>query len=219
MSNKKYSQEEYHNMLISECIYSKFLYSLSFRGRVSIDLGDVHYNINPYSIELDVLSNKELEDNLASIKTPWWNDFYEKRIQKNIKLLQYFKNLFLLINLLMWVPNRLYFKKKIKKESREERIYNFWKDIYKEYYNKLKAIEKGCRENTIADYSARSILVHLSTEQIKTCPPKVKELIDRCYNTLYIYCIKQKFIASEVSYEEFCKGKGIYEEDYPIGNL
>lgn len=59
------------------CFYEGF-YSLSFRNRIRYDLRLVMITFSTYSKELDALSDKELEERMASIKIPWWNSIYGK---------------------------------------------------------------------------------------------------------------------------------------------
>lgn len=78
---------EYHSRLMSTYLFCKSLYSFSFKERVSIDLDMIMFTPSFYNKDLDNLSNEELEKKLSSLKKPWWNDFYEKKVRKNKKLL------------------------------------------------------------------------------------------------------------------------------------
>lgn len=65
----------------------KLQYSLSFRERINMDLGMTHYLLGKPSEELLALSDEELLAKIKSLKAPWWNSIYEKKVSKNLKLL------------------------------------------------------------------------------------------------------------------------------------
>lgn len=75
-----------HLLSVSNYIFDEFKYSLSFRERISFNLGYTKVNIPSYSKELDALTDKELEEKFKSLKIPWWNNAYEKYLRNNKKL-------------------------------------------------------------------------------------------------------------------------------------
>lgn len=76
-----------HKGLVADYIFCSFKYSLSFEDRVSMDLGYVHYSLDFYSKDLDILSDKELRKKMKALKKPWWYDLYEKYLEYNTKRL------------------------------------------------------------------------------------------------------------------------------------
>lgn len=75
-----------HLLSVSNYIFDEFKYSLSFRRRISFDLGYIKVNIPSYSKELDALTDGELEEKFKSLNIPWWNNAYEKYLRNNRKL-------------------------------------------------------------------------------------------------------------------------------------
>lgn len=74
-----------HKSLVADYIFCSFKYSLSFKDRISMDLGYVHYSLDLYSKELDPLSDEELKNRIKALKKPWWYDLYEKYLKYNTK--------------------------------------------------------------------------------------------------------------------------------------
>ena len=79
-----------HLSSVSDYIFDEFKYSLSFKRRISFDLGYTKVNIPSYSEELDALTDEELNEKFKSLKIPCWNDAYEKYLENNRKLLTVF---------------------------------------------------------------------------------------------------------------------------------
>lgn len=210
MSKEKTSSEDYHYSLIHSCIFCDFLYSLSFRNRIGMDSGIIHYNIDDYSIELDVLSNKELEDKYNSIKAPWWNFIYENSIQKCEVLL------FLIYIVSTWIHKNLHISKK-KNESKEE-DYDFWTRQYKEYYSMYRAIERGGKKETITNYSALTIFCNLPVSK-PSYPHSINKVLDDSHRLLYTYCIEKEIIKSNITYEDFYNGKGFFNDPRLISDI
>lgn len=209
MNKEETSNEDYHYGLIHSCIFCDFLYSLSFINRIGMDSGAVHYNIDCYSIELDALSNKELEDKYNSIKASWWNFIYENSIQK-CKVL-----LFLIYMTSAWVSKKLHIPKK-KNESKEDD--DFWIRQYKDYYSIYIAIENGSKKETITSYSAETIFCNLPVSR-KGYPQSINKVLDDSHRLLYTYCIEKEIIKSNITYEDFCNGKGFFNDPYLISEI
>ena len=210
MSKEENSNEDYHYGLIHSCIFCDFLYSLSLRNRIGMDSGAVHYNIDCYSIELDALSNKELEDKYNSIKAPWWNFIYKNSIQK-CKVL-----LFLIYMASVWVPKKLHIQKKKSKNKEDE---DFWMRQYKDYYSMYMAIENGCKKETITNYSAVTIFCNLPVSKPKSYPHSINKVLDDSHKLLYNYCIEKRIIKSNISYEDFYNGKGFFNDPWLISEI
>lgn len=209
MSKEENSNEDYHYGLIHSYIFCDFLYSLSFRNRIGMDSGIIHYNINSYSIELDTLSNKELEDKYHSINKPWWNFIYEKSIQK-CKVL-----LFIIYILSAWIPKKLHI---LKKKSKSKEDDDFWIRQYKEYYSIYTAIQNGCKKETITSYSAETIFCNLPVSK-KGHPQSINKILDDSHKLLYTYCIEKEIIKSNITYEDFCNGKGFFNDPHLISEI
>lgn len=210
MSKEEISSEDYHYGLIHSCIFCDFLYSLSFRDRIGMDSGVVHYNVDCYSIELDVLSNEELENKYKSIKAPWWNFLYENTLQR-CKVL-----LFLIYMLSIWISQKT--NKSPKKEA-ENTDNDFWMRLYKEYYRIYKAIERGCKKGTIASYNAKTIFCNLPASKLKSYPSPINKLLDKSHQVLYAYCVEKDIISPTVTYEGFCNGKGFFNDSHLISMI
>ena len=75
-----------HEDLVATYIFNDFLYSLSLQDRIAMDLGYTEYNINLYSKEVAVLSDKEIMDKINKLKVPLWNNVYEKIHKKRLLL-------------------------------------------------------------------------------------------------------------------------------------
>lgn len=82
-----------HHLLVNSYIFKKGLYSLSFKERVSMDLGNTTFQTKPQK-ELYELSDEEIQSKFDTIKAPWWNSIYEKRIKNNRKFLSILNILF-----------------------------------------------------------------------------------------------------------------------------
>ena len=76
-----------HDRLVVTYISTKFSYSQSFKNRVCMDIGIIHYTRCNYSKEMAQLSDKELKERMSKLKKPWWYDFYEKKLFRHNKRL------------------------------------------------------------------------------------------------------------------------------------
>lgn len=85
--SKVFLENKKHRILVSTYIYNKFLYGLSFKERIDMDLGNTLYNIKTHSDTYNNISCEELSIMLTKLKKPWWNSLYEKKIKGNIKVL------------------------------------------------------------------------------------------------------------------------------------
>lgn len=53
--------------------YNKILYNMSFKDRLDIALGKVSYPLFRISDDINKMREKELIDNLLTLKKPWWD--------------------------------------------------------------------------------------------------------------------------------------------------
>ena len=93
MNNEKNSledEEQFRNLLIRLHFVGKRLYSMSFITRLGLDL---KYTSISYSgitdadtKEFEGLTIEELREKSHSLKAPWWNDIYEKKIKPDHEL-------------------------------------------------------------------------------------------------------------------------------------
>lgn len=102
-------------------------------------------------------------------------------------------------------------KKFFHKRSKQEEITKEFISYYNGIYNN---IVESCKKETITYYSARGIFRHLPLrhDPNNTYPEEINQIIDKCFTILYNYCIKENIIASDISYEEFYRGKGLYDK-------
>lgn len=107
------------------------------------------------------------------------------------------------------------FKKLFHRENKSERFIEGFISYYKDIYNN---IVENCEKETITYYSACGMFRHLPLRYYATniYPEEVNQIVDKCFKTLYNYCIKKNIIASDISYEEFYEGKGLYDKEYPL---
>lgn len=111
------------------------------------------------------------------------------------------------------------FKKLFKKKVKENNTDNNLLIAAKKYFeNQYQDIEKQCKDSTITYYGAKSIFRHypLRYDSQNENPEEINMIIDKIFKTLYNYCIEKKIIASDITYEDFYKGKGLYDESYPL---
>lgn len=107
------------------------------------------------------------------------------------------------------------FKKLFHKKNEQER---FIKELISHYENIYNNIVDSCEKETITYYSACGMFRHLPLRYDATniYPEEINQIIDKCFKTLYNYCVKKNIIASNITYEEFYEGKGLYDKEYPI---
>ena len=111
------------------------------------------------------------------------------------------------------------FKKLFKKKVKESNTDNNFLIAAKEYFeNQYRDIEKQCKDNTITYYGAKSIFRHYSLryDPQNDNPEEINMIIDKIFKILYNYCIEKKIITTDITYEDFYKGKGLYDESYPM---
>ena len=100
-----------------------------------------------------------------------------------------------------------------KKEKRQEfngdmRIY--YKNLYLDLQNAIK-------RNKVDFYTAKGWFIHLPLRYANnTFSEEVNLIVDACYKLLYNYCIEKAIINSNITYEEFYEGKGLYDKEYPM---
>lgn len=128
-----------HLDLVAQYCFYEGVYSLSFRNRIRYNLGLVMITFSTYSKELDVLSDKELEERIASIKIPWWNSTYEK-IAENYKGILFILLLILSISDAILRIDRKFIGLLAYKYSK----FHIW-------FN--KKLDKYCHNNIIVDMS------------------------------------------------------------------
>lgn len=93
MSNEKNPLEDeelFRNLLIHLHFVGKRLYSMSFMGRLSLDLKytSVSYEeiTDEDTKEFEGLTIKEIREKSHNLKAPWWNEIYEKKIKPDHEL-------------------------------------------------------------------------------------------------------------------------------------
>lgn len=120
------------------------------------------------------------------------------------------------------------FKKLFRKKDKKSNVENegFSVNAIKEYFEKEYQIiaeqyqndGTKCQNDVIEYYSARNIFRHypLRYDPNNTFPEEINLVIDKIFKTLYNYCIEKGIIASDISYDDFYKGKGLYDDTYPM---
>lgn len=87
-------------------------------------------------------------------------------------------------------------------------------DYYESMYQKLSEITKN---KSLTFLSAKGWFRHLPLRYANNYyPEEVNQVIDKCFKLLYGYCINEHLIDSNITYNEFYDGKGLYDESYPI---
>ncbi len=87
-------------------------------------------------------------------------------------------------------------------------------DYYESIYQKLLV---DIKDKDFTFHSAKIWFRHLPLRYASNYyPEEVNQIIDKCFRTLYKYCIEKELIDSAITYEEFYDGKGLYDESYPI---
>ena len=87
------------------------------------------------------------------------------------------------------------------------------------YYLKIyENIEKSCQQGNLDFYGVRCFFRHLPLryDSRNTYPEEINKIVDRCFKTLYDYCIKKSIIASDTTYEDFYEGQGLYDDSYSL---
>lgn len=108
------------------------------------------------------------------------------------------------------------FSKKAKESNDKE---GFQIAAIKDYFEKqYQDLAKQCQSGIVKYHSARSTFRHypLRYDPSNTFPEEINLVIDKIFKTLYDYCIEKGIIASDISYDDFYKGKGLYDESYPM---
>lgn len=85
---------------------------------------------------------------------------------------------------------------------------------YERQYENLKE-SCSCKDFTYSDAQDffRHIPIYFLYSEI---PNGLNKTIDKILKTLYDYCIKEEIIAPNISYKEFCRGKGLCDKLYPL---
>lgn len=100
-------------------------------------------------------------------------------------------------------------------KSKEELFIKGFVSYYNDIYNN---IVESCDKETITFYSARGIFRHLPLryDPDNSYPEELNQIVDKCFKTLYEYCIKKSIICSDITFDDFYRGKGLYDDSYPI---
>lgn len=109
------------------------------------------------------------------------------------------------------------FKKFFSKKNKQEEFTKGFISYYKGIYDN---IVESCKKGTMTYYSARGMFRHLPLryDPNNTYPEEINKIVDKCFSTLYDYCIQKSIVAQDITFDEFYKGKGLYDESYPITN-
>ena len=108
------------------------------------------------------------------------------------------------------------FRKKAKESNKNE---GFSVNAIKEYFEKqYQDLTEQCQDDIIKYHSARNTFRHypLRYDPSNTFPEEINLVIDKIFKTLYNHCIEKGIIASDISYDDLYKGKGLYDESYPM---
>ncbi len=107
------------------------------------------------------------------------------------------------------------FKKLFGKKNKQEEFTKGFISYYKGIYN---SIVKSCEKETMTYYSARGMFRHLPLryDPNNTYPEEINQIADKCFRALYDYCIKKSIICPDITFDEFYRGKGLYDDSYPI---
>lgn len=113
------------------------------------------------------------------------------------------------------------FKKLFRKKSKESKTENkgFQVAAIVEYFeNQYQDIAELCERGGVNYIDTRCYFRHypLRYDPNNTFPEEVNQVMDKIFQTLYKYCIEKHIIASDISYDDFYKGKGLYDEAYPM---
>lgn len=111
------------------------------------------------------------------------------------------------------------FRKKAKESNKNE---GFSVNAIKEYFEKqYQDIAEWCEKGGVDYVDARCYFRHypLRYDPNNTFPEEINLVIDKIFKTLYNYCIEKGIIASDISYNDFYKGKGLYDESYPMDKI
>lgn len=108
----------------------------------------------------------------------------------------------------------------LRKIFHKEKKQEFNGDMKIYYRNLYLDLQEAIRKNKIDFYAAKGWFIHLPLRYANnTFNEKVNLIVDDCYKLLYEYCIKKRIINSNITYEEFYEGKGLYDKDYPISQI
>lgn len=101
-----------------------------------------------------------------------------------------------------------------RKDKQEE----FTKGIVSYYNGLYDTIVERCKKETMTYYSVRCFFRHLPLRYAtnNTYSEEINQIIDKCFKTLYKYCIKKSIICSDITFDDFYRGKGLYDDSYPI---
>lgn len=87
-----------------------------------------------------------------------------------------------------------------------------------DYYESMhQELLESTKKKSLTFHSAKGWFRHLPLRYINNYyPEEVNQVIDNCFKLLYDYCINEHLIDSNITYNEFYDGKGLYNESYPI---
>lgn len=106
------------------------------------------------------------------------------------------------------------FKKLFYREKKSKRFIKGFISYYENIYN---IIVDNCEKETMTYYSIKGMFRHLPLRYgSNKLPEDIYQITDKCIKRLYEYCIKKEIIASNITYEEFYEGKGLYDKEYPL---
>ena len=90
----------------------------------------------------------------------------------------------------------------------------------KEYYeSQYQNILELCKDKDLSKPYIESLFRHFYYKYINSQSKDVKLVIDKIFHVLYNYSIEKSIIASDISYEDFHNGKGLYDDMYTINKL
>lgn len=89
--------------------------------------------------------------------------------------------------------------------------------LKKYYEGQYKDLKKGCSCKNFTYLDAQDFFRHIPIDFLYSdTSNELNKIIDKILKTLYDYCIKEKIIAPNISYKEFCRGKGLCDKLYPL---
>lgn len=108
----------------------------------------------------------------------------------------------------MDITDEIRCEEEIRKEIR--RMCEYYEHIYQDLVNHVE--NKG-----LTDQEAKDWFHHLPQRFVNNYyPEEVNLIIDKCFKLLFKCCIEKNLIDSQITYDEFYDGKGLYDESYPL---
>lgn len=103
---------------------------------------------------------------------------------------------------------------KIRSDEEAEKALKKTCNYYESMYQKLS---ESTKNKSLTFLGAKGWFRHLPLRYANNYyPEEVNQIIDNCFKLLYDYCIDEHLISSNITYNEFYNGKGLYDESYPI---